>query len=161
MNLSTGDILTGDILYYFEPGSESNRKLCTGIHTRRWQQRIWKLPKSSWRLEIETTLRNEKQTILKCFFFTKPCVYQAEMEVVKTGMQHGDLSLDAYTQVTTIFHLCHSVTSINDRCRMILAREFKLCRSGRNVQHKCFFSLDSNDTQGDVTRLSPSPQIWF
>ena len=24
------------------------------------------------------------------------------MEVVKTGMQHGDLSLDAYTQVTSI-----------------------------------------------------------
>ena len=35
------------------------------------------------------------------------CVYQAEMEVVKTGMQHGDLSLDAYTQVLPIFHLCH------------------------------------------------------
>ena len=29
-------------------------------------------------------------------------VDQAEMEVVKTGMQHGDLSLDAYTQVTSI-----------------------------------------------------------
>ena len=30
-------------------------------------------------------------------------VHQAEMEVVKTGMQHGDLSLDAYTQVPTAF----------------------------------------------------------
>ena len=42
--------------------------------------------------------------ILKCFLFTKP--KQAEMEVVKTGMQHGDLSLDAYTQVPATFDLC-------------------------------------------------------
>ena len=33
------------------------------------------------------------------------------MEVVKTGMQHGDLSLDAYTQVTASFHLCSLITS--------------------------------------------------
>ena len=52
------------------------------------------------------------------------------MEVVKTGMQHGDLSLDAYTQVPATFDLClfwvvtgdlcHLVTWINDFCGLIV-----------------------------------------
>ena len=52
MNLSTGDIWTGEILC-FELDSDSNGKLCTGTHTRRWQQRIWKLPKSFLRWGLD------------------------------------------------------------------------------------------------------------
>ena len=42
------------------------------------------------------------QTDVRAGQYDKPPVavsFQAEIEVVKGGMQHGDLSLDAYTQV--------------------------------------------------------------
>ena len=36
---------------------------------------------------------------MKIYFFYCSLLLEKEMEVVKGGMQHGDLSLDAYTQV--------------------------------------------------------------
>ena len=63
------------------------------------------------------------------------------MEVVKTGMQHGDLSLDAYTQVTV-----QHPTNLDIHNRILT---FGHCRCGRNVWHRCSSFPDSSDTQGN------------
>jgi len=84
---------------------------------------------------------------------------EAEMEVVKTGMQHGDLSLDAYTQVweeclaQVLFlpgqqrYTRANLASKKDRIESLEKR------LDMNRGHRYFSFLDSSDTQGQTWRL--------
>ena len=67
------------------------------------------------------------------------------MEVVKTGMQHGDLSLDAYTQVTSISYSLFLVQNWQ-----IFAYGNYHHRSGKNVWPRFSSFLGNSDTQGDL-----------
>ena len=72
------------------------------------------------------------------------------MEVVKTGMQHGDLSLDAYTQVTSIsYFLVYNW--------QMFANGNYHHRSGKNVWPRFSSFPGNSDTQGDpviILRIS-------
>ena len=68
------------------------------------------------------------------------------MEVVKTGMQHGDLSLDAYTQVTSIPYFWFIIS------RYLLTEIIKH-RSGKNVWPRFSSFLGNSDTQGDPVKI--------